>query len=259
MLRSKIVLASLTLSVTLTNAGNCFETNYEARYGHAIEFSPAPVKSQKKGDGRSEPGRGATAKSEDGKSLNDAAFAGDVEAVGKLLARGVDVNARSSDGKTPLISALILGSKRTTEIVPMLLAKGADVNARDNAGSTALMGAARNYPAFFGLLLAKGADVNLRDRDGATAVMFASSQGFIEAVEALLAKGADVNARDKNGYTALMLAAYGGHIKIVQALLSKGADANARANDGKTALTLAVEKGHAQLIELLKKAATSKS
>lgn len=52
-----------------------------------------------------------------------------------LLARGVDVNARSNNGSTPLMTAVQSGQG---EIVRLLLSKGADANVRAANGSTAL-------------------------------------------------------------------------------------------------------------------------
>jgi hypothetical protein len=52
-----------------------------------------------------------------------------------LLARGVDVNARSKNGSTPLMAAVGSGQG---EIVRLLLSKGADANAKASGGGTAL-------------------------------------------------------------------------------------------------------------------------
>ena len=53
-----------------------------------------------------------------------------------LRMKGIAINARRYDGRTPLMIASYLGYR---DVVQVLLAKGADVNARDNNGQTALM------------------------------------------------------------------------------------------------------------------------
>ena len=61
-----------------------------------------------------------------------------------LISEGADVNARSTDGSTPLMIAAWKSS--TPEIVQLLLEKGAELEARNTAGWTPLMYAARKFP-----------------------------------------------------------------------------------------------------------------
>ena len=60
------------------------------------------------------------------KALIDAAEAGNIEAVKKHLAAGMDVNAKDEDGVTPLHEAALWGHN---EVVELLIANGAEVNA----------------------------------------------------------------------------------------------------------------------------------
>ena len=64
-----------------------------------------------------------------------AAYDGNIEAVKQHLAAGTDVNAKRSDGMTPLPLAAQFGRK---EVAEMLIANGADVNAKMNDGQTPL-------------------------------------------------------------------------------------------------------------------------
>ena len=97
-------------------------------------------------------------------SIHKAVEEGNIEAVKKFLAAGIDVNAKAFiTGSTPLHIAA------TKEVVELLIAKGADVNAKDKYDMTPLHPAAgRGHKEVVELLIAKGADVNARDEDGDT-------------------------------------------------------------------------------------------
>ncbi len=52
-----------------------------------------------------------------------------------LIAKGVDVNAKSEGGETPLLYAVAEGQE---EVVDLLIAAGTDVNTKDGVGDTSL-------------------------------------------------------------------------------------------------------------------------
>jgi ankyrin repeat protein len=68
-------------------------------------------------------------------ALIQAAVDGNIEAVKKHIAAGMDVNAKDDGDRTPLHWTAGEGHK---EIVELLIAEGADVNAKDNTGTTTL-------------------------------------------------------------------------------------------------------------------------
>lgn len=76
-------------------------------------------------------------------SLEGAAH-GTGEALGLLLARGMDVNARKADGRTALMTAAELGR---ADMAGLLLSHGADAGLQDREGRTALMFAVRGKHA----------------------------------------------------------------------------------------------------------------
>ncbi len=123
-----------------------------------------------------EPGSAAAAAPPVGKSIWDAAAAGDLELLQANLKVGNDLNAMvpaglPGAGGTPLHIAAI---SNQVEVIEFLLAKGADANTR--AG-----------------------DVN-----GSTPLIWATAFGKYEAVKVLIEKGeADINALDNNKTTAL--------------------------------------------------------
>ena len=116
-------------------------------------------------------------------SIHKAVEEGNIEAVKKFLAAGIDVNAKAFiTGSTPLHIAA------TKEVVELLIAKDADVNAKDKYDMTPLHPAAgRGHKEVVELLIAGGADVNARDEDGDTPLDWADRRNQT-ATTALLRK-----------------------------------------------------------------------
>ena len=104
--------------------------------------------------------------SETDRALLDAAENGNIKAVEQAIVDGAEVDAKDSDGWTPLHNAALKGHKK---IVELLIAKGADVNAKGSSGWTPLHFAANGgYMEVAKLLIAKGVDVNATTGDGVT-------------------------------------------------------------------------------------------
>jgi ankyrin repeat protein len=156
-----------------------------------------------------------------GGSLGDSIRRG--ETIRVLIEAGAFVNAKKSDGRTPLMYALRYSS--TPEIVTPLIEAGADVNARDGRGYTPLMFAA-NYasPKVVTLLIEVGANVNATVENGMTPLMFASNRSTTPKVVTLLIEaGADVNAKTNGGKTALTYADYKDDTQVIRILKAAGA------------------------------------
>ncbi len=172
-------------------------------------------------------------------SIHMAARKGDLEAVKRHLADGINVNAKDPHRRllgellqsTPMHLAARLGDKK---ILELLIAKGGDVNAKDNNGDTPLHGAAILKDVAV-LLIAKGANVNAKGKYGETPLHRAAKRSpniLKEAVQLLIDKGANVNAKDDKGRTPL-----GGAIKQKQTEII----ALLRKHGGKTAEELKAE------------------
>jgi len=104
------------------------------------------------------------------KEIIKAAKKGDVASLKRLLASDPSlIEARDSDGSTPLHCAVWKGHQQA---VAFLLSAGADVNARNNNdhwGTTPLHAAAHaNQAAIAELLLQHGANVTAKDLAGKT-------------------------------------------------------------------------------------------
>lgn len=117
--------------------------------------------------------------------LHLAAFFGHPELANKLLDRGADVNARSTNPmkNTPLHAAAAGGR---TDIIELLLKRGADPNATQEGGWTSLHSAAQaGNRAMVEVLIAHGANVNARAANEQAPLDLALMQGR-EDVAALL-------------------------------------------------------------------------
>ena len=182
--------------------------------------------------------------------LQNAALNNNKEGVELLIANGADINAKNSNGDTPLSNAINSSNK---EIVELLIIKGADTSVKDNNGDSLLHKAIINQVSLeiIELLIATGADMNTKNQYGCTPMHYAARGGQKEAVESLIAYGADVKTRDNNQLTPLHEAAIGGKKETVALLITKGADINAQDNTGYTPLHYAIVQFHKEIVELL--------
>lgn len=179
-----------------------------------------------------------------------------IEVVKKLLAKGVDVNARMmkngmKDGQRNRVNrlgatAFFLAAKNTDlEVIEVLAAAGADVKMPSADGTTPLMVAAGLHMWYVG-------------EDGGS--LPGQEEEAVEVVKRCVELGSDVNAVNLAGETPMHGAAYRGVNPIVEILAEKGAKLDARDTRGWTPLFVAnglshgdVFKQQPQTAELLKK------
>ena len=162
-----------------------------------------------------------------------------------LISRGADVNACTDQGITPLHLAAEQGD---TDVLRLLLAKGARVNAKTaasslEAGSTPLHKAleAGSSMSVLRLLLDHGADVNAQDRAGIAPLHLAAGRGMAKGGRLLMERGAKLDIRNRKGRTPLHEATSAGRVDTVRLLLAAGADPALKTSDGRTAVDLAEE------------------
>ena len=176
-------------------------------------------------------------------SLLQAIWKGDILAVKEMVDKGIDPNAQTKLGISPLHMA---AKKQETEITSLLIAKGADVNAGDQHGKTPLMEAASaGQSANVKVLLSAGANINAVDENGFTALMWATMMGFPESVEILLESGAEVNTTAKDRRTTVGISQK--MVENTTKLLLRAFKSNSEVSDLQIKLA-----NHKEILEMLK-------
>jgi ankyrin repeat protein len=182
--------------------------------------------------------------------LVDAADAGNIQEVSRLLQEGTSANVRGAFDTTALARASYQGHGA---VAAALLNAGADPNVPDIGGATPLHLVARQgHEAVAGLLLQRGAKVESQDSEGWTPLMRAVVAQKLPMVQLLLAKGASVNARNQQGLSPLLLAIPSGNREVIAALLDKGADPLMADRNGMSAVDIAYRRNDSELVALLK-------
>ena len=165
--------------------------------------------------------------------LVDAAKRGDGHAVHRLIADGVDLDARGPMGYTALHWAGIRGH---WEIFSELVEAGAPVNAVGSDGGTPLHWTCHHdRPDMVVLLLDAGAEINVSNRWGRTPLHVAARRGCVGVTGVLLENGADIDAITGEGWTPLHVAYRSDHPPVVQLLQAAGADPTRLDGEGVTA------------------------
>jgi ankyrin repeat protein len=195
-----------------------------------------------------------------------------IEVVRKLIARGIDIDARMAkngmkDGQRNRhnrlgATAFLLAAKRVDlEVMKVLAAAGADPKMPAADGNTPLMVAAGTAMWYVGedggsmagheqealeavkLCVELGNDVNAKNLDGETPLHGAAFRGVNAIVDYLVAKGAVIDARDARGWTPFTIAngiSYGDVFKqqpqtarlLEQLMAARGLSTKGQAADG---------------------------
>jgi ankyrin repeat protein len=187
--------------------------------------------------------------------LHEAAVAGDVDAIRRLAAAGVDLDARDDAGRTPVMAATIA---RQTEAVRELLDAGADVDIRDTRlDNPFLYAGAEGLLDILRVANEAGADPAITNRFGGIALIPASERGHVEVVRYLLEESdVDVDHMNNLGWTALLEAVILGnggpdHQAIVGMLVDAGADPELADRDSVTPLAHARARGQDEVAAIL--------
>ncbi|QDV46831.1 Ankyrin repeat protein [Stieleria neptunia] len=179
--------------------------------------------------------------------LVEAANAGDLETVKRLIEDGADPNSVDKHGMGPLLNF-------HPDVTRLLLEQGADPDLQRNENiAPVLVGVCGNFQCLR-LMVEAGANVNrASEHNGETALHWVVDGSEIRSVQLLLDHGANPNAQTKpgmktyglwrdarvRGETPLHRAAAWGSSEIIQLLLDAGADPTIRDANRDTPLSWA--------------------
>lgn len=209
-----------------------------------------------------------------------AVLIGTTDLIDLAIAKGADINAKTSDGDTPLHLA------RNYVTVEYLISKGADVKAKNSIGDTPLHAACRRGDESSAItLVTSGADINAINNQGQSPFDLAGSNDSLmkalirngahvnlnagklldaakyldwSAMRMLIEAGADVSAKDSDGNTVLHLLSMHPFIPsqnvaamVTDLLIQHGANVNAVNNKGQTPMKVALSNHNNDMVFIL--------
>lgn len=181
--------------------------------------------------------------------IHNAVDRNDLPKVKLLLSRGVKLNVRDTDYRTPLHHAAIKDVNESHyEMCKYLLERsGPYVDATDYEGETPLhLLVRKGNIKMVQLFLSFNVQVGAQDSDLKTPLFPAvSSNKNVEVIQLLIDRGLDVNQRTSYGKTLLHVACeslfnVNGSIKTIKCLLKNGANMNAFDEEGSTPVMHAI-------------------
>ncbi len=187
--------------------------------------------------------------------LHAAAWNGDLLRLKALLADGAALNARDTNGRTPLHAATFA---RQREAISVLAQAGAELGALDNDRYDAVtIAAVADDGATLRTLLQLGASASLvTSRYDGTALIAAAHLGHDGVVRQLIAAGAPLDHVNNLHWTALIesiVLGDGGprHVATLRALVHAGANTGLADAQERTPLALARARGYVPMVQIL--------
>ena len=166
--------------------------------------------------------------------LRDAVERGDRPTIEKSLERGADLQAKDDLGRSVVLLAAHFAGD--LDLVKLLHAKGAPVDVPDVNGRTALSFAAEDGRLdLVRWLVEQRAEIDRRDQAGRTALFHAALNARDDVITFLADRGAAVDARDQFGDTPLMVACAKSLDATAALLVARGADPKLKDQEGRTA------------------------
>ena len=190
--------------------------------------------------------------------LHAAAHKGDVAKIDRLASAKADLNAKDSNGRTPLHVATFA---RQRDAIRALVKAGADINLLDNDRYDGItIASVADDEETLRVLLALGASAKLiTSRYDGTALIAAAHLGHDGVVKQLIAAGAPLDHVNNLHWTALIesiVLGNGGarHQECLRALLAAGASHQLTDRQGTTPLQLARSRGYREMVQMLERA-----
>jgi len=174
-----------------------------------------------------------------------------IDKIRVLLQKGINVNGKNEDGKTPLLTALEASGADSLSIVQELIKAGADVNmthSKRGTYTTPLQAACMNGHSIEAIqeLLKAGAKVDLRDSHGKSALLLVldsahtDSERKVAIARLLLEANCDVNVRVRDTNALFLACENDIPDDIFSTIVASGADLAATTNCGLNALHLCI-------------------
>ena len=191
------------------------------------------------------------------RQLLAAAEAGHGAEVSRLIAAGIDLEARDSQGRTALLLAV---AGNHVAVARALLAAGASPNTQAaNRDTPWLLAGASGRTEIIAAMLPLKPNLSIRNRYGGNALIPACERAHVETVKLLLTSGIDVDHVNDLGWTCLLeivILGDGGprHQEVAKLVLAAGANPNLADKDGVTPLRHARQRGQHVVAELIERA-----
>jgi ankyrin repeat protein/WD40 repeat protein len=178
-----------------------------------------------------------------------------------LLDAGANSHHQNKQGNTVLHMLLMGNGEENSELISMinqLIDLGININARSQNGYTPLLLAVKaGYVNVTKTLVAAGANPNVADVQKRTPLIEAAYKGNLEILDILLPLIDDINHMPTSGWNALLSTVDGSsslneglRVAIAQRLLAQGANINSQTTRGKSVLNLAVTNDFKLLFDL---------
>lgn len=192
-----------------------------------------------------------------GAALIEAAAAGRVDEVARLIQTGAPLDAQDAQGRSALLRA-VAGDH--VSVAKILLEAGASPNTQAaNRDTPWLLAGALGRAEIIAAMLPRKPDLSIRNRYGGNALIPACERAHVEAVKLLLTSGIDLDHINDLGWTCLLeivILGDGGprHQQVARLVLDAGADPSLADKDGVTPLAHARQRGQQAIARLIEQA-----
>ncbi len=192
-----------------------------------------------------------------GAALIEAAAAGRVDEVARLIQTGAQLDAQDAQGRSALLRA-VAGDH--VSVAKTLLDAGASPNTQAaNRDTPWLLAGALGRAEIIAAMLPRRPDLSIRNRYGGNALIPACERAHVEAVKLLLTSGIDLDHVNDLGWTCLLeivILGDGGarHQQVARLVLDAGANPSLADKDGVTPLAHARQRGQQAIARLIEQA-----